>query len=455
MSGAGLVVYTLETDRIEDTVAQQINQELAEFEGLRGGDDPKTGEPFATVSRLIRLFLKRNVPDDDELLVGYLDGAPEVRSENRYAREFMPYQPFQTLVDRRQTRGGTERLETDEWGTVIITVQPARDRTSTGALVVVHFLDDEFSELNQVMQTYAIIALLSLALVTAVAGWQSGRLLRPVRVLRENAQQISESDLSRRIPETGNDDITALTRTFNEMLGRLDRAFTGQREFLDDAGHELKTPLTIIQGHMEVLDATDPADIEDTKELLLDEIGRMSRLVNDLIMLAKTDRPGFFVLKPVNVAPFTKTVLDKCRALGDRDWQLDATAQFLADMDEQRITQALLQLAQNAVKHTKPGDEIAIGSQVDAARGLRLWVRDCGPGVADDDKSVIFERFGRAVVPEGDEGFGLGLSIVSAIVHAHGGTATVEDAMPHGSRFVLTLPVDRPARRESEPWPAS
>ena len=102
---------------------------------------------------------------------------------------------------------------------------------------------------------------------------------------------------------------------------------------------------------MEVLDASDPADVEDTKKLLLDEIDRMSRLVNDLIMLAKTDRPGFLAFEPVSVASFTATVLDKCSALGDRDWQLDETAHFMADFDEQRITQALLQLAQNAVKH--------------------------------------------------------------------------------------------------------
>ena len=452
LGGAGLVVYTLETDRIEDTVVQQIDQELAEFEKLEGGDDPKTGEPLTTVNRLIRLFLMRNVPDDDEMLVGYWNGRINLSSENRYGDEFRRYQPFLDLVDRRQTRGGSERLETDEWGTVIVTAQPVSDSTTSGALVVVHFLDDEFNELNRVMQTYAIIALLSLALITAVAALQSGRLLRPVRVLRENAQQISETDLSRRIPETGNDDITALTRTFNEMLARLDAAFTGQREFLDDAGHELKTPLTVIRGHMELVDISDLEDVEATRVLLLDEIDRMSRLVNDLIMLAKTDRPGFFVFEPVNVAPFTETVLEKCRALGNREWRLDEVAQFMTDIDEQRVTQALLQLAQNAVKHTGPGDVIALGSAVDGVRGgLRLWVRDSGPGVREEDKEVIFERFGRGAVPEGDEGFGLGLSIVKAIAVAHGGTVTVEDAASRGAKFVLTLPV----RRKDEAWHAS
>jgi signal transduction histidine kinase len=255
--------------------------------------------------------LERNVPDDDELLVGYVNGEPEISSVNRYGGPFRVYQPYQDLVDRRQTRGGTERLETEEWGTVIVTVQPVTVGETSGAFVVVNFLDDEFRELNRIMQTYAIVAFFLLVLLTATAAWQAGRLLRPVRTLRDNAQQITESDLSRRIPESGNDDITALTRTFNEMLGRLDDAFSVQREFLD-------APLTVIRGHMEVVDAADPADVKTTRDLLLDEIDRMSRLVDDLIMLAKADRPDFMQPRPVDVAVLTEAVLDKCRALGDR-----------------------------------------------------------------------------------------------------------------------------------------
>jgi signal transduction histidine kinase len=272
-----------------------------------------------------------------------------------------------------------------------------------------------------------------------------------VRTLRETAEEITVTDLSRRIPESGQDDISALTHTFNEMLARLEAAFTGQRQFLDDAGHELKTPLTVIRGHMELLDSSDPSEVEATRQLLLDEIDRMSRLVGDLIMLAKTDRPDFLKYDAVNIARFTTTVFEKCRALGDRAWVVDEQAELLAWVDEQRITQAMLELAQNAVKHTHPGAEIGIGSRVDGEHGLRLWVRDTGHGVPDQDKALVFQRFGRSVVPEDDEGFGLGLSIVRAIATAHGGSVHVEDVQPHGARFVVTLP----SRRREDAWPAS
>ncbi len=452
LAGAGLVVYALESARIERGVGNQVEQELAEFATLRDeGIDPdaRPVRGFNDIRNLIEVFLLRNVPDDDELLVGYWDGAPQVVSDTDH-QELVRNADFLRIVEQRLDNGGTDRIAT-EWGQIVVTVQPVRDQARSGAFVIANFLEDEHEELNRVMQTYAIVSALSLGLITALAAWQAGRLLRPLRTLRETAEEITVTDLSRRIPESGHDDISALTHTFNEMLARLDAAFTGQRQFLDDAGHELKSPLTVIRGHMELLDNHDPAEVETTRQLLLDEIDRMSRLVGDLIMLAKTDRPDFLQYDAVNIAPFTVTVFEKCRALGDRSWVLDEQAEFLAWVDEQRITQAMLELAQNAVKHTSPGDEIGIGSHVDPEHGLRLWVRDTGHGVPDADKALVFQRFGRSVVPEYDEGFGLGLSIVRAIATAHGGTVHVEDEQPNGARFVLTLPT----RRREEPWLAS
>jgi signal transduction histidine kinase len=280
-----------------------------------------------------------------------------------------------------------------------------------------------------------------------MAAWVSGRLLSPLRTLRETADDITETDLSQRLPVTGNDDITALTHTFNRMLDRLEAAFTGQRRFLDDAGHELKTPLTVLRGHLELLDPDSPEEIAETRELLLDETDRMARLVGDLILLAKSDRPDFLRLREVDLETLTRDLVTKARGLGDRDWTLDAAAEHKLVADEQRLTQAVLQLADNAVKHTGDGDTIAIGSSY-AGGVSRLWVRDTGPGVPPEDRERIFERFGRGAVPQGDEGFGLGLSIVGAIARAHGGSVTVEEAEPSGARFVITLP-------EEDEWPGS
>ena len=176
----------------------------------------------------------------------------------------------------------------------------------------------------------------------------------------------------------------------------------------------------------------------------------MSRLVGDLILLAKSDRPDFLRPRQVDLRTLTTDVLAKARGLGDRAWVLDGSAETKVLADEQRLTQAVLQLADNAVKHTADGDTVAIGSSY-AAGVATIWVRDTGPGVPAADRDQIFERFGRSTVAPGDEGFGLGLSIVGAIVRAHGGSVAVEDAEPPGARFVITLPT----RTQEDPWPGS
>ena len=203
-----------------------------------------------------------------------------------------------------------------------MTVQPVRDRTRSGALVIVTFVGEERDELIRVMRTYAVVSLLLLILIVGAAWLQAGRLLRPLRALRDGAREITTTDLSRRLPETGNDDITQLTATFNSMLARLEQGFTSQRQFLDDAGHELRTPLTVLRGHLELVDHADPAEVAETRELLLDEVDRMSGLVDELILLAKSGRPDFVNPAPTRLAVLVTSVHRKATALGDRDWQL-------------------------------------------------------------------------------------------------------------------------------------
>lgn len=448
MTGAGLLVYALESARIERAVHEQIEQEIAEFRELRV--DPNTGDPFNDVGRVLNVFLTRNVPDDDEMLVGYVEGERTERTLNRYGQEVLDEPDYQSAVEASSVDGSTQVVASDDFGEVWVTVVPVSNTDGEGSLAIVNFLEDEHEELESTLQTYALVALFSLGLIATIAAFQSGRLLAPLRTLEETARDISATDLSRRIPEQGNDDITVLTRTINNMLDRLDSGFTAQRQFLDDAGHELRTPLTILRGHLELLDPDDPEEVRDTRELLLEESDRMSRLVGDLIVLAKTRRPDFLNIAPVDLAQLTPALLAKARGLGDRDWQLAAVGRGKIHVDEQRITQAVLQLADNAVKHTDPGARIVIGSAITGTTAT-IWVRDTGPGVPAEQHEAIFERFGRGDVRPGDEGFGLGLSIVRAIAHAHGGSVRVTDAEPRGAHFELSLPTEE----VPPPWPRS
>ena len=452
LGAAGLLVYVLGLERIEETVPAETRQELAELREFQvNGVDPRTGRSFTSIQRLVQEFLQRNVPSPSELMVGVWDGG--LRQASASSRSALREDPvFVEAVLSRARTGGSERIGT-AWGEVHLEVLPLRDSDGRGAFAVASFMADERESLAETMRTYGIAALVALVLVTAVAAWQAGRLLAPLRTLRATADEITETDLSRRLPVVGNDDLTDLTHTFNAMLDRLQQAFGGQRAFLDDAGHELRTPLTILRGHLEVLDPDDPEDVARTQELLLEEADRMSRLVDDMILLTKADRPGFLQLQEVAVDELVDDVADKVRGLGEREWRVQSRADVRAVLDPQRITQALVQLCHNAVGVTAAGDVIWLGSGEGPHGTLQLWVADTGFGIRDEEKARVFERFARG--PDAVEsGSGLGLSIVAAIATAHGGSVHVEDVRAGdrrpGARFVLTLP-----RRKEATWPGS
>jgi signal transduction histidine kinase len=439
LTAAGLIVYVIESQRIDQDISRGVDQQFGEFSKFQVTE----GASFTSVGALLNAFMQSQVPDANEALVTWYDdgdgngpGLQQVSADGYTGDDRAAFEAAAaTIVDDN----GTTRFEDPE-DDLVLNAQTVQRGGETGALIVVTYYDDARSGLMDTIRTYVVVALLSLLVITGFAAAQSGRLLAPLRSLRETAEEINDSDLSQRLPESGNDDITALTRTFNRMLDRLEAAFVGQRQFLDDAGHELKTPLTVLRGHLELLDVGDPAEIAETRDLLLDEVDRMSRLVGELILLAKSDRPDFVTTRPVDLTGLTVDALAKARGLGDRTWTLDETASVTVAVDEQRLTQALLQLCDNAVKHTHPGEEIALGSSYDGV-AARVWVRDTGPGVAPEHREQIFERFGRSAVSQHDEGFGLGLSIVRAIARAHGGSVSLEEEQPHGARFVITLPV--------------
>ena len=450
LTGAGLIVYVIEAQRIDQDISDRVDGQFGEFVKFQ----QQEGASFKTVGAMLDGFLKVEVPNEDTALVTWYDAgdgrglAPQSVSAHGYTGEDKA--AFERAAARIAQDNGSTRLD-DPQDELILNAQTVEMNGQTGALIVVTYYGDARAGLRDTISTYVVVALLSLLVITLFAAAQSGRLLAPLRTLRETADEITDSDLSRRLPEAGHDDISALTRTFNRMLDRLEAAFVGQRQFLDDAGHELKTPLTVLRGHLE----------------LLDEVDRMSRLVGELILLAKSDRPDFVTPRPVDLTALTVETLAKARGLGDRTWTLDETASATVALDEQRLTQALLQLCDNAVKHTGPGDVVALGSSYDGETA-RLWVRDTGPGVAPEHREQIFERFGRSAVPEHDEGFGLGLSIVRAIAQAHGGTVSLEDEQPHGARFVIAVPVtgtepidpgdrveDETEDEEFSLWPAS
>jgi signal transduction histidine kinase len=277
-----------------------------------------------------------------------------------------------------------------------------------------------------------------LALSLVVAAVVLSRALRPLRALEATARAISETELTRRIEVLGSDEVASLGRTFNAMLDRLEVAFASQRQLVSDAGHELRTPITIVRGHLELL-GDDPDERRETVALVTDELDRMGRLVDDLLTLAKAERSDFLRLSDVDADVLTDELLEKARHLGDRAWMRDARATGRITVDRQRLTQATIALADNAVRHTQPGTTIAVGSALRGGR-LALWVRDDGPGVPPDQQQRIFARFARGGARGDTDGSGLGLAIVRAIAVAHGGDVTLSSRPGAGATFTIEVP---------------
>jgi two-component system, OmpR family, sensor kinase len=230
-----------------------------------------------------------------------------------------------------------------------------------------------------------------------------------------------------------------MAATFNAMLDRLDAAYQSQIDFVRAAGHELRTPLTVATGHLELL-GDDEDERRDVVPLVLDELSRMGRMVDDLQSLVEATGPDFLQPETLDAEVFVHELVAKASALGDRTWRVDQASTGTFAADKHRLTEAVLNLADNAVKHTGAGDVIGVGVAL-TAEEARVWVRDTGAGVADNEAARIFERFvrGRGAVKR-YRGSGLGLAIVQSIAEAHGGRVMLSSEPGHGARFTIEMP---------------
>jgi two-component system, OmpR family, sensor kinase len=451
---SGATAYLLQRSVMNHQIDDSLTRSVQEFRILaQEGINPETGEAFSASDQLVFTAMQRTLPADDEGMLGLRDGeiswtasdAVEVRLEDDPELVSWAQAHFGDAAVRLETVSTAQTT----YRAIAVPIHFDND-TAPSMLLLAFDYSAQLAELNSSFLSYGGVGLGVMAVV-GLAGWVLvGRLLEPLRTLQSTAAEISGTDLHGRVPVSGQDDVAELATTFNEMLDRLQEAFSSQRQLLDDVGHELRTPITIVQGHLELQDAQDPADVREVQEIALDELDRMRLLVDDLVTLATSGRPDFVGPEPVEVGALTRDVLGKATPLGPRVWTLDHAADVTVPLDARRITQAWLQLASNAVKYSDEGSKVSLGSQVLNGQ-LRLWVRDQGIGIRPQDREGIFERFGRGSNSTRAEGSGLGLNIVTAIVSAHGGTVDVQSAPGIGSTFFMDLPLTRDDPESSGP----
>ena len=457
---AGGVSYLIARDSTYEDIKSALVQENEEIRAVaKTANEGQSGRPINGPSDVLYLAIRNSVPDPNEAIFAMVNGKVVWVPNSDNAIDFAFQKSVQEdpgLIAAASATRPDEQVQVRQLSTKLhprlayIAVPVQVDGSNDlGLYVAAVDVDASFASVNRTHLTYAGICLLALVVVGLVGYSVAGRLLSPLRALSATAQRITDTDLSDRIPDdqlSSQDEVADLGRTMNAMLDRLSGSFDNQRRLLDDAGHELRTPITIVRGHLELVDPNDPQDVRETRDIALDELDRMQRLVDDIMVLAKARRPDFVHTAPTAVGELLSEVLDKVTPLADRAWTIDRTTGTVALLDRQRVTQALVQLVSNALRFTTDGSVIALGAER-AGSDVRIWVRDAGSGIASEDRERIFERFGRGgreIDTWGDDGAGLGLAIVTAIADAHHGRVTLESEVGRGSTFTLRLPLGLP-----------
>ena len=358
------ISHLVSLQRLDQRIDRELTQEVTEVAAFAAtGIDPVTARPFTDVGVLLRECIELNVVGRNETMIALVNGQPYARNDQDpplrldeqpevVARLAASSHPELATV---QTARGAVR-----YGTVPVRVAGSPD---TGIFVIAVFRDLERAEINSATGTSAAVAFGTLALAAIAALWMAGRVLRPIRLVRLHRPTDLRNGLVPADSRQGNDDVAELARTFNSMLDRLETTFAAQRQFLHDASHELRTPITIVQGHLELAES-DPSTRAESLAIVMDELERMRRIVEDLLMLARSDSPNFLRLSAVDLEPYIDEVLDKARVAGPKKVVSRPPSRRRRMLDRQRITQALLQLALNATQHTTTDQEIHLGTEI-------------------------------------------------------------------------------------------
>jgi signal transduction histidine kinase len=328
--------------------------------------------------------------------------------------------------------------------TLDVLVTPIRQGGAVvGSVVSTYDLGPALGDQRRVLELVVIEAMI--ALVAAVLGSYLllRRLLGTVGRITKTAQIIEEGELDRRLGDQGTDDeVGELAATFDAMLDRLDEVMGLQRQLLADVSHQLKTPLTVIRGHLEVMarsELDDAGEIRATVELVVAEIEHMRQLTEQLLLLGHSLEADFIVVAPVDVRSFAGDLLASAEVLGDRRFQAGTVEDLLLLVDEPKLRGAVLNLLDNAVKATDLGAVIELSVTRGPAGVVSISVDDAGPGIAPVERERVLARFGRPD-HETREGTGLGLAIVGAVAEAHGGTLELGESRWGGLSARVLLP---------------
>ena len=391
-------------------------------------------------------------PAEEEYFVRVFDASGAVSFDNRSFLGGVSIDPdaVNHVLAGNSTTRRTEFIEDDDPMRVAI-LPIIRNAAVLGALEVGQSEEDVSETLSSLLLGLAIACAVTLVVAGAGGGFLARQALLPIDTITRAARQISGEDLSRRLDlDLPNDEVGRLSRTFDEMIARLDDAFRRQRQFTSDASHELRTPLTIIKGQIDVAlnKEREPEAYRQVLQAVNDEVDRLIRLAGSLLTLTRADAGRIpMAFERVEVANVANGVVEQVRTAADEkgvEIELDPSSPVTIEADEDLLLQLMLNLLDNAIKYTSAGGRINVGWRMNG-RQAELRVQDTGIGISEEHIPFLFDRFYRVdrARSRAEGGVGLGLAISHWIVESHGGSIHVESTPDKGSTFTVLLPHPR------------
>lgn len=437
-----------------------IVQEIHEFRTFAGqAIDNKTRKPFTSLTALMERYLERQTPDVGEAFIAVTaDSVILVDNARNDAGERLAADRdrLNALLNDGKNSGIVQTVDGElHWGKSSVV-----SRNEQGTLIVAEFVEDGMSAVRRNMTVLFGIMIVG-TLLTAIIAWMvAGQILAPITRFTRISSRVGPFDLTTRLPEIGRDELSGLARSINAMLDRISAAHADLRHVLSKALNQIQQATHDLDRARTRENGIDPTKVDQA-------CAQLMRLDQDLSLLLDSGRKDFLKIGKVALAPFTYALTEDLRTRHPvRGWRVAESAELTVPFDEKRVVQAMHHLASNAVEETATNDVIDVGSSIrtlaDGLRVASIWMANPGNTLTQEEAEAIFEthhaysrnqRIAIPANPDEDDAaptMGIGLTVVKALAHAHGGYAWVESGGPRGTVFGIDLPLDNPAVVDDE-----
>jgi heavy metal sensor kinase len=435
---------------LRSRIDRELNEQYAEFQ-QRVLSNGNVRDPATLQGASERFVAGQRYHPEARIYLISPQGLPPVTNQERIVNEELAESHSGNSESGEAGGGGIVSAEdglttisTDETGKLRVLTEPI---VFGGARIGTFRVADPLTSVDQALESlrnrFIAVGLGALVLSVIIAIWLANLISRPLRRMAAVASAVDSGDLSHRIDYSGDDEVGVLAEAFNHMLDRLEEGFRLQRDFVSDASHELRSPLTVLRGRIEQLSdhAGDREAVATEAHELMREVRRMERLTEDMLTLAKAERGGLVQRRRVPIDDFVEDLRRDLPLLGPRHYNVESSVHGDLEADPDRLAQVLRNLVTNAVRHTSADGHIGIS--IGSENGTAVFaVSDDGTGIEPDQLGRIFDRFHRT--DEGrsraEGGSGLGLAIARAIVEAHGGSIAAESPPGDGATIRFSIP---------------